>query len=244
MRRILITGGTSGIGRAVADRLALTDKVWILGSSEQSVEAVPEPDRFAGVRACNVADEAAAVTAVNSAAEAMGGIDSVFVNAGIDGEGKSAAELSLEHFRQVLAVNVLGAFTVARTALAILSRPGTILFNASVNAIKPEVDFLDYNASKAAVVSMAKSMALEVSGDHVTVLALCPGYFPTRMTEGYMNDPGVREKLLRQIPAGRFGELEEAAATVDFLLSPAARFMNGGVVTLDGGTYLAGPVSS
>lgn len=238
MRRVLITGGTSGIGRAVAQRLARTDRVWVIGSSQRSVEAMPDPGLFAGLCACDVANESDAIAAVNGAVDAMGGLDGVFVNAGIDGEGKPAADLSLDHFRRVLEVNVLGAFTVARAALARIDRPATILFNASVNAVKPEAGFLDYNASKAAVVSMAKTMALEVSADQVTVLTLCLGYFPTRMTEAYLNDPEIRATLLSEIPAGRFGGLDEAAATVDFLLSPAARFMNGGVVTLDGGAHL------
>lgn len=240
-RRILITGGTSGIGRATAERLARTDRVWVLGSSDSTIDTLREPERFAGLGACDVADEEAAVAAVNAAATGMGGLDAVFVNAGVDGEGEEAVALELAYFRRVLDVNVLGAFTVARAALRILSRPGTILFNASVNAIQPEAGFLDYNASKAAVVSMAQTLALETSRSGVTVLALCPGYFPTRMTQEYLEDPHTREVLLRKIPAGRFGELDEAAATVDFLLSPAARFMNGAVVTLDGGSHLAAP---
>ena len=95
------------------------------------------------------------------------------------------------------------------------------MFNASVNALRPELNFLDYNASKAAVVSMAKSLAMEVSGRGVAVTALCPGYFPTRMTAPYLDDPGTRDELLARIPAGRFGDLAEIAALVDFLLSAA-----------------------
>lgn len=241
MRRILISGGTSGIGRAVADRLARTDRVWVLGSRDRSLDTLPDPERFAGLGACDISDEEATVAAVTAAATGMGGLDAVFVNAGIDGAGVPAAELDLEHFRRVLEVNVLGSFIVARAALRSLSRPGTILFNASVNAIQPEEGFVDYNASKAAVVSVAKTLALETSRDGVTVLSLCPGYFPSRMTQDYLDDPDSREMLLRKIPAQRFGTLDEAAATVDFLLSPAARFMNGAVVTLDGGTHLAAP---
>ena len=129
-----------------------------------------------------------------AAREAMGGIDGVFVNAGIDGEGLPAAELDVSHFRRVLDVNVVGAFLVARTSLRGPEPPSSIVFNASVNALRPELNFLDYNASKAAVVSMAKSLALEVSARGVAVTALCPGYFPTRMTAPVSRRPWYSAK--------------------------------------------------
>jgi NAD(P)-dependent dehydrogenase (short-subunit alcohol dehydrogenase family) len=142
---------------------------------------------------------------------------------------------SVGHFRRVLEVNVIGAFLVARAGLNALTRPGAIVLNASVNALRPERLFLDYNASKAAVVSMAKTIALEESGQGVAVTALCPGYFPTRMTAGYLADAGTHAEILHRIPAGRTGRLKEIAQVVDFLLSPAAVFMTGSVVSLDGG---------
>jgi NAD(P)-dependent dehydrogenase (short-subunit alcohol dehydrogenase family) len=113
-----------------------------------------------------------------------------------------------------------------------------VVFNASVNAVRPERDFLDYNASKAAVVSIAKSLALELSAEGVAVTALCPGYFPTRMTAPFLDEEATRAELLARIPAGRFGALPEIAAVVDFLLSPDAAYMTGSVVSLDGGASL------
>jgi NAD(P)-dependent dehydrogenase (short-subunit alcohol dehydrogenase family) len=110
--------------------------------------------------------------------------------------------------------------------------------NASVNALRPERLFLDYNASKAAVVSMAKTIALEESGRGITVTALCPGYFPTRMTAGFLSDEDIRAEIIRAIPAGRTGDLTEIAQVVDFLLSPAAAFMTGSVISLDGGSSI------
>jgi NAD(P)-dependent dehydrogenase (short-subunit alcohol dehydrogenase family) len=238
-RRVLISGGTSGIGEASAARLAAKGQaVWVIGSNPAKVDAVSRHHRLAGATVCDVADEAQVCAAIDEITAGLGGLDAVFVNAGIDGQGLPGTELPLSGFRRVLEVNVLGAFSVARAALAVLTRPGSLVFNASVNALRPERLFLDYNASKAAVVSMAKTLALELGGEGISVTALCPGYFPTPMTEPYLADPTIATELLARMPAGRFGTLEEIAAVVEFLLSPEARFMTGSVVSLDGGSSI------
>ncbi len=238
-RRILISGGTSGIGYACAAHLAARgDRVWVLGSAGPGVAAATAVLPLAGGSACDVSDAGEVQTAFTDALAALGGLDGVFVNAGIDGLAVPAADLDAQHFRRVLDVNVIGAFLVAQAALKTLTRPGSIVLNASVNALRPERLFLDYNASKAAVVSMAKTIALEESGQGITITALCPGYFPTRMTAGYLADEDIRAEITRGIPAGRTGDLTEIAQVVDFLLSPAAAFMTGSVISLDGGSSI------
>jgi NAD(P)-dependent dehydrogenase (short-subunit alcohol dehydrogenase family) len=238
-RRIVISGGTSGIGLACAERLAAAgDRVWVLGSSPATVARAAGRLALAGSGACDVTDAVAVDAALDQAAGELGGLDGVFVNAGIDGQGLPAAELDLAQFRRVLDVNVIGAYLVARAALRHLSRPGAIVFNASVSGLRPEPNFLDYNTSKAAVAMMAKSFALELSAEGVSVTALCPGYFPTRMTAGYLADQATRAEILSHIPAGRIGELAEIAAVVDFLLSPGAAYMTGSIVSVDGGSSI------
>jgi NAD(P)-dependent dehydrogenase (short-subunit alcohol dehydrogenase family) len=157
------------------------------------------------------------------------------VNAGIDGQNVPAVRLDVAHLRRVLEVNLVGAFLVARAALTVLRRPATIVFNASVNALRPEANFLDYNVSKAGMVSMAKTLALEVSSDGVSVMAVCFGQLPTRMTAPYFEDEAVREEILSRIPAGRYGTISEAAAVIEFLLRPEAAYLTGSVITMDGG---------
>jgi len=238
-RRILISGGTSGIGRACAERLsAAGGRVWVLGQSEATVARARRELGLAGGTACDVSQAGAVDAAVSEAAAELGALDGIFVNAGIDGQGRPAVDLDHASFRRVLDVNVIGAFLVARAGLRHLARPGAIVFNASMNGLRPETHFLDYNASKAAVVSMAKSFALELSGSGVAVTALCPGYFPTRMTAPYLSDEATREEIVSRIPAGRLGELPELAAIVDFLLSRDAAYMTGSVISVDGGTCI------
>jgi NAD(P)-dependent dehydrogenase (short-subunit alcohol dehydrogenase family) len=238
-RRTLISGGTSGIGRACAQYLAsVGDQVWVLGTSQEGVNGARDEISLAGASVCDVSIESDVVAALDAARQVMGGIDGVFVNAGIDGQARPATELDVAHFRRVMDVNVVGAFLVARAALRGSPPPAAIVFNASVNALRPELNFLDYNASKAAVVSMAKSLAMEMSGQGVAVTVVCPGYFPTRMSAPYIDDPGTRTELLARIPAGRFGDLGEITALVDFLLGPQAAFMTGSVVSIDGGASI------
>ena len=125
-------------------------------------------------------------------------------------------------------MNVIGAFLVARAALRGPQPPSSIVFNASVNALRPELNFLDYNASKAAVVSMAKSLALETSARGYRGDGPLPGVLPDPHDRCPTSTTRARrDQLLARIPAGRFGDLAEVAALVDFLLSPQAAFMTG-----------------
>jgi NAD(P)-dependent dehydrogenase (short-subunit alcohol dehydrogenase family) len=235
-RRIIVSGGTSGLGLAAARRLSRDGaRVWILGSRPASVAAALAELDVAGGSACDVADEAAVEVAVAEALEALGGLDGAFVNAGVDGEDKPVLELSAAHFRRVLDVNVVGAFLVGRAAARAMAPGSAIVLNASVNGVRPEAGFADYNASKAAAVSLAQTMALDLAERRVAVSAICPGYFRTRMTAPYLDDATTAEELLADIPAGRFGEPSEVGALVAFLLSGEAGYLTGSVITIDGG---------
>lgn len=235
-RRYLITGGTSGIGRAVAAHLsARGHRVLVTGTNALTVEGALD-DRVAemGVVA-DVTDPAAVEAAFEVAVSTFGGVDGVFANAGIDGEGKPARYLDPESFRRVMEVNALGPLLVAQAAYRHVTRPGSLVINASVNAIRPEAGFADYNASKAAALALAKTLALEWSAEGISVTSVCPGYFPSRMTTEWLSDPIVSQELLQHIPAGRFGRLEEIGALLEFLLGPQAPFLTGAAITIDGG---------
>jgi NAD(P)-dependent dehydrogenase (short-subunit alcohol dehydrogenase family) len=235
-RGVLISGGTSGLGLAAAARFADEGaRVWIMGSSETTLAAARSRVEVVGGCAGDIADADHVADAVARARAALGRIDVAFASAGIDGEAKGALDLSPEHFRRVLEVNVLGTFLLAQAAARQMTGGGAIIINASVNGLRAERDFCDYNASKGAAVMLAKTLALDLAERGIAVTAICAGYIRTRMTEPYLDDPAVAGELRAQIPAGRFGTPEEVAGLVSFLAHPEAAYMTGGVITIDGG---------
>lgn len=236
-RRVIVSGGTSGIGLACAELLAQRGaKVWICGSRPETVEktlaAIPG---LAGGSACDATDAGAVHEAVAQACAALGGLDAAFANAGVDGVGVRALDLTADDLRRVLDVNVVGTFAFARECALSMREGGAIVFNASVNALRPERLFADYNASKAAALSLSQTMALELAPQGIVVNAICPGYIPTAMTAQYLDDPATAAELLEEIPVGRFGTTREVAELVCFLLSSNAGYMAGAVVSIDGG---------
>lgn len=237
-RRYLITGGTGGIGDMCARYL--TDKghrVWVTGTREQSVAAAVDRG-VAGGSVADAADADAVSRAFDEAVDVFGGLDGAFLNAGIDGEAKPAEQLAPETFRRVLDVNVMGVLHGAQAAHRTLTRPGAIVVNASVNAMRPEAHFADYNASKAAAAALAATLAMEWSAQGLCVTCICPGYFRTNMTAQYLDDPQIRSELLARIPTGRFGRATDIGSTVDFLLSNQAPFLSGAVIPIAGASNL------
>ncbi len=235
-RAVIVSGGTSGLGLATAQLLAERGaRVWILGSREQTVAAALSELDAVGGTACDAAADAAVEAAVAEAVGEMGGLDGVFVNAGIDGERINALELDVNNFRRVLEVNVIGAFVLARAAARLMERGSGIVINASDNGLRPEHARADYNVSKAAAITLAQSLALDFAALGIAVSAICPGYIRTPMTAAQLDDPQRADELLSLIPAGRFGELADVAELVDFLLSGRASYLTGSVISVDGG---------
>lgn len=238
-RRYLITGGTSGIGAMCAQYLTNEGhRVWVTGTREESVSRALDDGIGQGGSVCDVVDSNAVSQAFSEALNAFDALDGVFVNAGIDGQCLAAEELSAATFRRLLDVNLIGALTCAQAAYRQLARPGCLVFNASVNATRPERFFADYNASKAAVVALANTLALEWSDDGLTVVSVCPGYFRTSMTEAYLDDEAQRAEVLARIPMHRLGHSDDIGAVVSFLLSGQAPYLSGASIPVAGASNI------
>jgi NAD(P)-dependent dehydrogenase (short-subunit alcohol dehydrogenase family) len=243
---VLITGGTSGIGRATAVAFAEQGaNVVVAGRREaEGAESVRLVEKTGGnglfVRT-DVAIEKEVEAMVARTVEYFGRLDFAFNNAGVSGgersSGKGIANTN-EFFNRIMDANVRGVFFSLKHEIpAILqSGGGAIVNNASVaglGAIMPGTPI--YTASKFAVVGLTRSVALEFAAKGVRVNAVCPGMIETEMTEWLSQNNELRAKIMARHPIGRFGQSEEVAAAVLYLCSPGAAFITGVALPLDGG---------
>ncbi len=189
----------------------------------------------AGGCACDVTRELDVEAAIGEARERLGSIDAVFVSASVPGEDRDVLAMSADEFRRVVDVNLTGAFLVARAAARAMGRGGAIVFNASVNGLVAEPRRADYAASKAGVIMLAKTMALDLAPRGITVTAICPGDVRTASAETRLSDPLVSAEHLARIPAGRVAEPDEIAGLVSFLCGPDAAYLTGAAIPVDGG---------
>ena len=250
----LVTGGSSGIGLATAHRLVREGAaVLIVGRRPDKVsDAVGELRVVAAevAEACgrepaqvigaslDVTDEESVRVAADAAARMGRRLDICVAAAGIDGAAQNALDLSVDDFRAVLDVNVMGLFITARAAaerMAADGEGGAIVLVASVNGLIAEPEFADYNASKGGAVMLARSLARDLAARGIRVNALCPGYTRTPMTEAYLADPETRETILARIPLGRAADPDEIATVAAFLCSDEASYVTGSVIVADGG---------
>ncbi|MDQ3866633.1 MAG: SDR family oxidoreductase [Actinomycetota bacterium] len=226
-RRALVTGGASGIGRAVATRL------------EGAGAAVAVVDRE-GPIAADVREPVDVVRAVEVAAEALAGPPDVLVNcAGIYRIGPFL-ELRVEEWDDVLATNLRSSFLVGQavaSALVAARTPGAIVNVASIAATRADVaePAAHYNASKAGVVALTRQMAAELAPHRIRVNAVAPGVIETPMLRLTDDPERARAYLETSVPLGRLGAADEVAAAICFLASDDAAYVTGACLAVDGG---------
>jgi meso-butanediol dehydrogenase / (S,S)-butanediol dehydrogenase / diacetyl reductase len=227
-KRVVITGGTSGIGAATAQRFRAEGcEVLILARR-------PGPD----VIQCDVSDR----DAVQAAFDRVGDLDVLIANAGISYRSP-ALEITEDHWDTVVGTNLDGAFWTAQAAARrmLLGRGGVILFTASTNALVGYRYYADYNATKAGLVALAKSLALEWAPT-VRVNAVCPGYVLTPMQESEYSAE-MLAAVNERIPLGRHATPEELAGLFAYLASDEAAYFTGAAIVMDGGETAGSIVS-
>jgi len=243
----VVTGAAGGIGLASARKLSeLGARVALLDleserlgqlASDLGAPCLPVP--------CDVSDEASVRAAIGEVTARLGPVSVLHNNAGIclnRGTGDGPAHtLELASWERTIAVNLTGCFLVAKHVLPAMlaAGRGSIINTASVGGAYFGTQNFAYSASKAGVVGMTRALAVQYGGRGVRANAICPGSIRTAMSELASAQGSVRDEMLRGIPVGRIGEPAEIAELVAFLASDASSYLNGAVITADGGMTAA-----
>jgi NAD(P)-dependent dehydrogenase (short-subunit alcohol dehydrogenase family) len=244
-KRVLISGGSSGIGLATARRfLEEGSRVFLTGLDPREVDGAVAGLRPSGEvtgLACDVSLEAGVARMMAAALAALGGIDVLINNAGTARREEFLA-IAAGDWDRIIAVNLRGMFLVAQTVsrhMVERGGGGVIINMSSTNGLAAEEDYAHYNASKGGVLLLTKTMAVELGRHGIRVNALCPGYIRTPLNEAISDSiggAGFETAYARErIPLGRAGQPEEVAAAYAFLASDDASFIHGAGLVVDGG---------
>ena len=235
----IVTGGSRGIGRAIAMALAREGATSIvcsrnLDSNKETAETIKSEGGSARAYQVDVTDADSVSALVNDVLKEFGRIDILVNNAGVTADNL-LLRLKEEDWNRVIDTNLKGTFNctkaVARTMVK--QHGGKIINIASVVGMVGNPGQANYCAAKAGVIGFTKSIARELASRNITVNCVAPGYIKTAMTEAFADK--VKDEMLRLIPLGRLGEPEDVAEVVKFLASPAADYITGEVIRADGG---------
>jgi glucose 1-dehydrogenase len=250
---VLVTGGTSGIGQAIAVRFAQYGANVAINYLRDPDEASDTEERVQvclsqveqeGVRDVlvqgDVSREQDVVQMVDRAVSELGGLDVLINNAGIQ-ISRHSDELSSDDFDRVLAVNVRGAFLCAREVIRHLlaeGKPGVIINVSSVHQLIPKPDYLGYSVSKGGMQNLTRTLALEYAERGIRVNGIGPGATVTPINRAWIDDPVKREQVESHIPMRRAGTADEMGAVACFLASDDAAYITGQTIFVDGGLTL------
>jgi glucose 1-dehydrogenase len=243
--RAVITGAAGGIGAAIARRLAETREapsLLLVDVGADGLERTAREAADAGARAtvlqCDLSRPDAGEIVMTRASRALGGLDALISNAGIVRPGNQIGTMDIETFDQMIAINSRATWLLAKAAYPMLKESrGCIVATASVAAENPAPGHGNYSASKAALVMLVKQMAFEWGPEGIRCNCVSPGTVYSPMTAAAYDDPGNPARRNREatIPLRRVAQPSEIASVVDFLASPAASYVSGVNLYVDGG---------
>jgi glucose 1-dehydrogenase len=245
-KRVLITGGATGIGRAAAMRFArerASVAVNFLGDPEPAETLIEQlslayPDGSHVLAPADISSEDEVDSLFAGAIQALGGLDILVSNAGIK-IVHEPHEALIADFDKVVGVNFRGAFLCAQAAIQHyldMAKPGVVVTISSVQQVMPvEDDAVAYVMSKSGLDGMTRTLALRYARHGIRVNAVGPGAIRTPMNADFVRDPSLERAVVKMIPAGRIGEPEEIAGVIAFLASDDASYINGHTIIADGG---------
>jgi NAD(P)-dependent dehydrogenase (short-subunit alcohol dehydrogenase family) len=241
-RVALVTGASRGIGRALAEALAGAGARVLLAARDTAAltevhAAISGAGGHCAVIPMDVADPASRATAFAAIEAQEGQLDILINNAGIE-QVKPSAELDEATWDRIVDTNLKGAFFCAQAAMKLMPSGGSIVNLCSLTSEVGVPGAVPYGASKSGLVGMTRALATEWAPLGVRVNGIGPGYFHTDLTDVFYQDADWCERMCGKIPLGRFGDLRDLAGSVVFLCSPAAAYITGQVLYVDGG-YLA-----
>lgn len=235
-KRVIVTGGASGIGLATAQRFVQEgSRVMIFDINQEALEkALAENPEMAGGVVVDVSDEASVKAGFTEADREIGGIDVLISNAGISVRNLFK-DATFEQWKKVIDINLHGMYLCAKEALDRMEaqESGVVLFTASTNGMEAHPYYADYNVSKAGVILLGRTLALEYA-PRIRVNSICPGYVLTPMQRAEYTDE-MLEKVNQGIPMKRHAEPREVAALFAFLASDEASYITGQHIPIDGG---------
>ena len=235
-RKVILTGGTGGIGRAISKRLVDSGAIVTISGTKKTVldEISSELSQNAFFLVNDLSESGAVETLLSFAYEKMGEVDILINNAGITRDGLMV-RMSDDDWLDVIAINLTAGFKLARGCLKSMmkNRWGRIINISSVVGFTGNPGQANYAASKAGIIGMTKSLAAEVASRNITVNCIAPGYIKTAMTESLTEKQ--TSELLKLVPSGRMGVPEDIAASVLYLSSEEASYLTGQTIHINGG---------
>ncbi|MBS1676715.1 MAG: SDR family oxidoreductase [Actinobacteria bacterium] len=238
----LVTGGNGGIGLGIALALAEAGAdvaIWgtDAGKNERAVEELRGAGGKVHAAVCDVADEAAVAAAMAETVAALGGLHSCFANAGTPARPTPFERTELDEWRRVEAVNLDGVFLTLRAAAAAMieaGTPGSLVATSSLTAIEGAPRSAAYAATKGALVSLVRTLAVELARKGIRANAIMPGWIDTELTHSMLADERFAGAVMPRVPARRWGLPADLGPAAVYLASPATAYHTGDVLRIDG----------